>query len=60
MFERWFAIPVLAILLPLALPIAALAQSGPTPRANPLFHDRFTADPAPLVVGDRLYLYVGP
>jgi beta-xylosidase len=26
---------------------------------NPLIRDRFTADPAPLVVGDRLYLYVG-
>jgi hypothetical protein len=22
-------------------------------------HDKFTADPAPLIVGDRLYLYVG-
>lgn len=29
------------------------------PRSNPLFRDRFTADPAPLVIGDRLYLYVG-
>ncbi|MBN2805290.1 MAG: glycoside hydrolase family 43 protein [Prolixibacteraceae bacterium] len=32
------------------------------PRAigqNPLFTDAFTADPAALVVGDRLYLYVG-
>jgi len=29
------------------------------PGSNPLFHDKFTADPAPLVVGDRLYLYVG-
>lgn len=26
---------------------------------NPLFRDKFTADPAPLVVGDRLYLYTG-
>ena len=26
---------------------------------NPLIRDRHTADPAPLVVGDRLYLYVG-
>jgi hypothetical protein len=26
---------------------------------NPLFTDAFTADPAALVVGDRLYLYVG-
>lgn len=26
---------------------------------NPLLTDRFTADPAALVVGDRIYLYVG-
>jgi alpha-N-arabinofuranosidase len=26
---------------------------------NPLFRDAFTADPAPLVVGDTLYVYVG-
>lgn len=26
---------------------------------NPIIRDRFTADPAPLVVGNRLYLYVG-
>lgn len=29
------------------------------PGTNPLFRDKFTADPAPLVVGNRLYLYVG-
>jgi len=27
--------------------------------SNPIIRDKFTADPAPLVVGDRLYLYVG-
>src|SRR5690606_26577893 len=43
----------------LAWPMAALAQSSPTPGSNPLFRDRFTADPAPLVVGERLYLYTG-
>jgi arabinoxylan arabinofuranohydrolase len=33
---------------------------GPArPGANPIVRDKFTADPAPLVVGDRLYLYVG-
>ena len=26
---------------------------------NPIVRDRYTADPAPLVVGDTLYLYVG-
>ena len=56
---RWFALLMLAFLLPLARPATGQAQSTATPRANPLFHDRFTADPAPLIVGDRLYLYVG-
>ncbi|KRG70687.1 glycoside hydrolase [Pseudoxanthomonas dokdonensis] len=43
------------------LPRPALGQASSviTATGNPLFHDRFTADPAPLVVGDRLYLYVG-
>jgi hypothetical protein len=36
--------------------LPALAQE---PGANPLFPDVFTADPAPLVVDDRLYVYVG-
>ena len=26
---------------------------------NPLIRNKFTADPAPMVSGDRLYLYVG-
>ncbi len=34
-------------------------EPAPTPGSNPLFRDAFTADPAPLVVGDTLYLYVG-
>lgn len=40
-------------------PDAAAADQAPPPGGNPLFRDRFTADPAPLVAGDRLYLYVG-
>lgn len=47
----------LAALLMAASP--ALRADDPAPGSNPLFRDRFTADPAPLVVGDRLYLYVG-
>ena len=52
----------------LAAPLLAgcAAQTPPPPAAstfmyegNPLVRDRYTADPAPLVVGDRLYLYVG-
>ncbi len=35
---------------------AAPAFAG---RGNPLIRDAFTADPAPLVVGDTLYLFVG-
>ncbi|WP_230480795.1 glycoside hydrolase family 43 protein [Sphingomonas sp. Leaf21] len=44
-----------------ALPVMAMAADTPpaTPGSNPIIRDRFTADPAPLVVGDRLYLYVG-
>ncbi|WP_448657719.1 glycoside hydrolase family 43 protein [Sphingomonas sp. CJ99] len=38
---------------------AASAQTTVTTNGNPLFKDRFTADPAPLVVGDTLYLYTG-
>jgi arabinoxylan arabinofuranohydrolase len=37
----------------------ALTQATPVPGSNPIIRDKFTADPAPLVVGDRLYLYVG-
>ena len=39
---------------------AAQAQTSTlTYTGNPIVRDRFTADPAPLVVGDTLYLYVG-
>ncbi|MFG6416488.1 glycoside hydrolase family 43 protein [Roseateles sp. DC23W] len=44
----------------LLLALAALtAAAQPAPGSNPLLRDRFTADPAPLVVGDTVYLYVG-
>ncbi|WP_294258038.1 glycoside hydrolase family 43 protein [uncultured Sphingomonas sp.] len=50
-----------ACLAPLGMPTSALAQAAaaPVPGSNPIIRDKFTADPAPLVVGDRLYLYVG-
>jgi arabinoxylan arabinofuranohydrolase len=42
---------------------SAVRSAGPEPvivnRGNPIIRDRFTADPAPLVVGDTLYLYTG-
>lgn len=46
---------------PAAQPALRLTQPGDTfaNQGNPLIRDRHTADPAPLVVGDRLYLYVG-
>jgi len=45
----------------LSLPVATQVSSDTpsAPGSNPLFRDAFTADPAPLVVGDTLYLYVG-
>lgn len=43
----------------LAVATAVRAGDPPSPGTNPIIRDRFTADPAPLVVGDTLYLYVG-
>ena len=42
-----------------AEPASAPTALLDVPGSNPLFRDVFTADPAPLVVGDRLYLYTG-
>lgn len=38
---------------------AADQPGSVAPGSNPIIRDKFTADPAPLVVGDRLYLYTG-
>ncbi|MEO5933297.1 MAG: hypothetical protein ABIQ08_07070, partial [Duganella sp.] len=55
--------PALMALCMLAMALPAVAQTAPAlPAAagsNPIIRDKFTADPAPLVVGDTLYLYVG-
>jgi beta-xylosidase len=45
--------------LPCSVPLAGQTAREPAKGSNPLFRDTFTADPAPLVVGNRLYLYVG-
>lgn len=37
---------------------ASAGEANSAPGSNPIFRDKFTADPAPLVVGDRLYVYV--
>lgn len=54
---------VLSVLAMVALTLvdsaAGKGKATRIPGSNPLFHREFTADPAPLVVGNRLYLYVG-
>jgi len=56
--QKWLASITLCAV---ALTITACAQLKPgnAAGANPIIRDKFTADPAPLVVGDTLYLYVG-
>ncbi|MDR6672640.1 glycoside hydrolase family 43 protein [Xanthomonas sp. 1678] len=49
----------LLALLAAAAAGAVAAEPKPAAGANPIVRDKFTADPAPLVVGDTLYLYVG-
>lgn len=51
-------------MMPLLLAVMmGTAAATDAPRSvtgsNPIIRDRFTADPAPLVVGNTLYLYVG-
>jgi beta-xylosidase len=43
----------------LALSFAAPALAADAPGSNPIIRDKFTADPAALVVGDTVYLYAG-
>lgn len=40
-------------------PAKAASVSNAAPGSNPIVRDVFTADPAPLVVGDTVYLYTG-
>lgn len=40
------------------LALVAVMAVGSAAGSNLIIRDRFTADPAPLVVGDKLYLYV--
>ena len=57
--SAWYAL--LASAFAAVTPSAAEtgAASRGVPGSNPIIRNKFTADPAPLVVGDRLYLYVG-
>ncbi|MFT4091397.1 MAG: glycoside hydrolase family 43 protein [Asticcacaulis sp.] len=52
------ALRISACLLALAAVQPAFAQAD-APGSNPIIRDVFTADPAALVVGDRVYLYAG-
>ncbi|WKL58747.1 glycoside hydrolase family 43 protein [Asticcacaulis sp. ZE23SCel15] len=47
-----------ALILALTAACPVLAQSD-VPGSNPIIRDIFSADPAALVVGDKVYLYVG-
>jgi hypothetical protein len=50
----------LAFTASIALPVfTVLAETNTEPGTNPIIKDKFTADPAPMVSGDTLYLYVG-
>jgi arabinoxylan arabinofuranohydrolase len=54
-------IAALALMAALGMATSSAAGDGtaPAPGSNPIIRDKFTADPAPLVVGDRLFLYTG-
>src|SRR3954467_2073899 len=58
---RAWASALLTMTITFTAAATAAAQDAPGAAAgsNPIIRDRFTADPAPLVVGDTLYLYVG-
>lgn len=55
-----FALSVALVQFAVGLAQGSAATNLPSaPGSNPIFRDVFTADPAPLVVGDTLYCYVG-
>ena len=47
---------IAALILSSAAFAAARDGAADRPGSNPIIRDKFTADPAPLVVGDTLYL----
>ena len=53
---RWI---IAALALSMAAGVTAAESTEFKLEGNPIFKDAFTADPAPLVVGDTLYVYVG-
>jgi hypothetical protein len=57
---RFFQSAALVAAVALATPAPrSYGQATPKPGENPILRDVFTADPAPLVYKDKVYLYVG-
>ena len=56
--QQWLALVTLCAVAA-TVPATAQAKPGNAAGTNPIIRDKFTADPAPLVVGDTLYLYTG-
>jgi hypothetical protein len=54
-----FAALISTAVIASAMNMLGATESEPLPGSNPIFRDMFTADPAPLVVGDTLYVYTG-
>ena len=50
---------ILAALVLAVVIVSSLPALGATPGSNPIITDVYTADPAPLVVGNTAYLYTG-
>ena len=50
---------ILALRKPLLISAWLLAMQGAAYAQNPIVQTQLTTDPAPLVVGDRLYVYTG-
>ena len=49
----------MAAMVMVAAIVGSLHALGATPGTNPIITDVFTADPAPLVVSNTVYLYIG-
>lgn len=55
----WLRVCALALVSTFATSASnGICQERHAPGSNPIIRDKFLADPAPLVVGDSLYLYV--
>jgi beta-xylosidase len=55
--RNWLATAIAGFALAACAPTREPQSAGPPPGSNPIIRTAFTADPAPLVVGDTVYLY---